>query len=144
MDPFSIASAGMGAVSAIGSLIGGLSAAAEKRAQTDEMLRRQRLQQAQVFGKATASAAASGAEFDSSSIQVYLDAMKQEFARENAWVAQQGAAASSNLAWAGGLTAFSDVGRTVMNLGAANNWWRSPSPMAPVSEPMRFPLGAGG
>jgi hypothetical protein len=120
--------AGVGAVvGALAGLWGGLAAAAEKRRQVEESLRRNRLQQAQTMGRGTAVAAASGVEMDSGSLTTYFQAMQDEFKRQNEWTQSSGDAAANNMALAGGLTMVADLGRGLSNVAQLNNYWRSPT-----------------
>ena len=120
-----------------GALAGGLAGAAygwwnssqqsaEQRRVLNEQLRRQKMQQAQVLGTATARGAASGIEFESASLQGLLSEMQAEFDRQNAWTRRSGMAAANATDAAGKFNFVADLGSSLFRFGGANNWWRSP------------------
>ncbi len=94
------------------------------RAQTEEQLRRTKLQQEQQLGYAQAAGAASGVEYDSPSLQLHLASMSAEFQRQRDWLAKTGAQQAGDISSAGTAGLVGDLGGTLFSFGKANNWWR--------------------
>lgn len=132
-NPLAIAGAGLGVVGAFGSFFGKRDQAEELRRQAREQLRREQASNNQTLGTARVRAAAGsgggGLEFGSTSLQDWLTAMDQEFTRQEQWNfrvgMKQASALESSALW--GL--IGDLGGTMTQFGAANNWWK-PSPDA--------------
>lgn len=111
---------------ALGFVTGQKKAALEQAA-LDEKLRRMKLEQDQVLGRTTAAGAASGVEFDSTSLQGYLASMGAEFRAERSYasmMAKEGIDAASQ---ANGFQLAGDIGSSLFRFGSANNWWRTPA-----------------
>lgn len=118
--------AGLGLASGVMKYFGGQAQADAMRAQAAEELRRKKLQDAQVFGEATAAGAASGIDFqESTGLQSYLGAMKAEMLRQQEFMRRAGATNASNVSSASGLNLFTDVGGTLSSYAKANNYWRA-------------------
>jgi hypothetical protein len=115
--------AGLGALGGLFSWFGSQDQAARMRAQAAEELRRKKLADEQRLGAATAAAAASGVEFESPSMQIYLRAMKEEMARQQEYQRSAGAANAGAVGAAGDIGLFTNFGSTLFNLGRANSWW---------------------
>lgn len=114
-------------VGSISALFGGLSAADRKRQETEEAVRRMKLRQEQYLGTATARAAASGVEFDSSSIQTYLTGMADEFRRESEWALKNGMQQASDITTGAFLSAGAGLAQAGFGFAASQNWFQSPS-----------------
>jgi hypothetical protein len=116
--------AGIGAVGGLFSFLGKQNQASAERARLEEELRRKKAQDAQLLGQATASGAASGVEFDSSSLQGYLGEMKAEMARQLEWQRKAGETNIDNGSTASGIGLFTDLAGTMNNLAKQNNYWK--------------------
>lgn len=116
--------AGLGLASGIFKFMGSQAQADAMRAQRAEELRRKKLADAALLGEATAAGASSGVEFDSSSLQGYLGAMKAEMQRQQDWMARAGDTNAGNVSLAGTFGLLSDVGGTLSSYAKANNYWR--------------------
>ncbi len=115
--------AGLGALGGLFSWFGSQDQAARMRAQAAEELRRKKLADEQRLGAATAAAAASGVEFESPSMQIYLRAMKEEMARQQEYQRSAGAANAGAVGTAGDIGLFTNFGSTLFNYAKQNNWW---------------------
>lgn len=125
MFPLAAAAIGVGALGAVGKFLGGRSQARELRRQTAETVRRQKLQAATTVSETEALAAASGVEFGagesadgSTSLQMYLTQMSNEFKRQIEWTRRTGAKQASNTESAAAFGLFSDLAGTAF--GAAS------------------------
>jgi hypothetical protein len=116
--------AGVGALAGVFSYLGKQGQADAMARQAAEELRRKKLQDEQVFGQATAGAAASGADFESSSLQGYLGEMKAEMLRQQEWQRRAGATNAGNVSTAGTFGLVSDLGSTLSSFAKDNNYWR--------------------
>jgi hypothetical protein len=116
--------AGVGLLGGIFSYLGKQNQADAMRRQQAEELRRKKLQDAQVLGQATAAGAASGVEFDSSSLQGYLGTMKSEMGRQLAWQAAAGSDNASNVDTASMFGLITDLGSTLNGYAKDNRYWR--------------------
>jgi hypothetical protein len=126
-----VASFGLGLASAGASWWLGEQQAKQQRADTDEQVRRFKLQHASVTGEATARGAASGFEADSQGLLTYLANMQAEFGRQEDWMHTAGyrrAAATSDAAKLGFLTGGAGSFNT---FAQANNWWQTPAGAQP-------------
>lgn len=126
MDPMTVT-----AVAAGSRILGGVSAyfgkreqARRLRAETDEILRRRKLAQAQTLGTAKAVGGGSGFEFESEGLQKYYADMAAEFARMNEWTRSAGYRQANDLAGAGKFGLLGDIGGALFSFGQANNWWQ--------------------
>lgn len=117
--------AGMGLLSGVFSYFGKEAQADAMRAQAEERARRQKLQDEQVLGKATAGAAASGVEFESGSLQTYLTEMQAEMQRQREWARAAASENAGNVDAAAGFGLATDVGGTLFGYAKDNNFWRS-------------------
>jgi hypothetical protein len=115
---------GLNAIGALAAYRGRDEQARQMRAETDEELRRFKLQSAGRVGMARAAGAASGIEFESGSLQNYLSAMTTEFARQADWMKRAGYQRAAAGKSAAGFGLVSDLGSSLFNFGAANNWWK--------------------
>ncbi len=125
MDPFGI-SLGLGMASAASSWWLRQQQAERQRAETDEALRRTRLQHQVVVGEATARAAASGVEVGGSSMGRYLQAMTDEFGRQERWLELSGHRQADATSLSANLGAFGDLGGSLFGYAQNNNWWKTP------------------
>jgi hypothetical protein len=117
--------AGLGLASGLMKYFGGQAQADAMRRQAAEELRRKKLQDAQVFGQATAAGAASGVDFhESTGLQNYLGQMKAEMLRQQEYQRRAGATNASNVSTASSLGLFTDVGGTISNYAKQNSYWR--------------------
>ena len=119
--------AGVGLLSGIFSYLGSQEQARAMRRKAAEELRRKQLQDAQVLGQATAVGAASGVEFDSSSLQGYLGEMRAEMLRQQEWQRASGETNAGNVSQAGTIGLISNLGSTFSSFAKDNNHWRTPS-----------------
>lgn len=108
-------------------LVGELSGADQKRKETEEAVRRMKAQQAQYLGVSTARAAASGFEFDSSSIQTYLTNMADEFRRESEWALKNGMTIADAQSTAGWVNAATGLVKAGGDFARSQNWFQTPS-----------------
>jgi hypothetical protein len=110
----------------------------------DEQLRRFDASVNQQKGLATASAAASGAELSSPSLQGYLASLATEFRKQRDWLRMSGTNQVDFIRQMGGKQAdlmaegadlsqqsadwgaIADIGSALGKFGAANNWWQKP------------------
>jgi hypothetical protein len=114
-------------IGTVASLWGELDGSNQRRRETEEAVRRMKLRQEQYFGNAVARSAASGVEFDSSTIQTYLTGMADEFRRESEWAMKNGmriADAESTTAWLGAGAGLAKAGA---DFAQSQNWFQSPS-----------------
>ena len=114
-------------VGTVASLWGELDGSAQRKRETEEAVRRMKARQAQYLGVATSRAAASGVEFDSSSIQTYLTGMADEFRRESEWAMKNGmriADAETSASWLGAGAGLAKAG---VDFAQSQNWFQSPS-----------------
>jgi hypothetical protein len=123
--PLAIAGAGLGVASAFGSFFGGRDRAAEMRAQTREQVRRDQLGHNVTVGTARVRGAGSGIDFESTSLQDYLTAMQDEFKRQEDWTLRTGMKQASAMQASAAWGLIGDLGGTMTQFGAANNWWQS-------------------
>jgi hypothetical protein len=109
-----------------------------QRQTTDEQVRRATAGAEQQMGLGRAAAAASGLDFNSTSLQGYLSAMNTELRAQIDWTRQAGYAqadamqrgadlSSSANNWA----AAGDIGSTLFKFGASNGWFRPTAPAKP-------------
>lgn len=126
MEPFSILALGSSVFGSVSSYFGKQDQAARIRAQTEEQVRRLEAEQQQQLGAARAAGAASGADFESTSIQRHLANMAEEFRRQVNFTRRAGMNQASDVSAAGTLGLFSDLGGSLFSFGKANNWWRQP------------------
>ena len=117
--PVAISAAGT-----IASLLGGNKAANAIRERSREEARRFRLQADQVLGEARASAAASGTEFGSESLQKYLGDMALEFKRQEDWIRKHGRQEASAMQTSSLFSSLSGLGSSFFSLASSNNYWR--------------------
>lgn len=127
MDPFTIGALGISAVGAAASWWNRQEQARRQREETDEALRRLRAQHERVLGEATARGAASGVEFEGEGLQRYLASMRDEFARQETWLANAGASQAGATSTAADLGLFTDLGGALFRFGQDNAWWKKPS-----------------
>lgn len=118
------AALGIQAGSSLVSFLGAGNQARQQRLETKEQVRRLRLQQEATLSTARAAGAASGVEFGSESLQLYLGAMDAEFRRQADWMKKAGYKRAATTEQAGALGFVSDLGGALFQYGAANNWWR--------------------
>ena len=132
--------AAAGAVVGAGiALWGDLTGANQRKAETEEAVRRMKLRQAQYLGQATSRASASGVEFDSESIQTYLSGMAEQFRMESDWAAKNGATLADAQATAGWLGFGNAVVKAAGDFGASQNWFQTPSePYVAAGEVPKF------
>lgn len=116
--------AGVGLLGGISKYLGSQAQADAMRAQKEEELRRKKLQDAQVLGQATAAGAASGIEFDSTSLQGYLGEMKAEMVRQQEWQRRAASTNAGNVSAAGAFGLVGDLGSTISSFAKDNNYWR--------------------
>ncbi len=126
MDPFGIG-LGFSAVGAAASWWNRQEQARRQRDESEEVLRRTRAQHEQVLGEATAQGAASGVEFESGSLQQYLATMRDEFSRQEQWLARAGARQADATSTAANLGLLTDLGGAFFQYGRDSNWWKKPS-----------------
>lgn len=119
--------AGIGLATGLARYFSGQSQANAMREQEEEKLRRQRLQNAQVLGQAQAAGAASGVEYDSSSLQAYLTSMKSEMDRQLEFQRRAAKTNAGNVSTAAGIGLFTDLGQTFNQVAAMNNYWKTPA-----------------
>lgn len=117
--------AGLGLVGGVFSYLGKQSQVAAMRAQAEEELRRRKMQDAQVLGQATAAGAASGVDFESTSLQSYLGSMQAEMKRQQEWQRKSAATNAGNMSTASTVGLFTDMGGTLSSFAKANNYWRT-------------------
>jgi hypothetical protein len=98
--------------------------ARQQRRETDEAVRRFEADAEKRLSGARAAGAASGIEFESSSLQTHLTVMRDELAREAAWMRENGATVSGATERAGDFQLVGDLGGALFSYGNANNWWR--------------------
>jgi hypothetical protein len=117
--------AGVGLVGGLSKYFGGQATADAMRRQAAEELRRKKLQDAQVFGQATAAGAASGIDFqESTGLQSYLTEMQTEMRRQQEYMRRAGATNAGNVSSAAGFGLFTDLGSTLSSYAKDNNYWR--------------------
>lgn len=121
------AQAGFGLARAGFGLATGFGAARQRRAAGLEELRRLRLAHERTISETRAVAAASGAEFESSSTQTYLTAMADEFRRQEDWLRKAADAEAGSMQMTSLFNAFSDFGGSMFSFGAMNNWFQQPT-----------------
>lgn len=126
MNPLAIGAAGLGVVGAFGSFFGKRSQAREMRRQTREQVRGLQAQNNTTLGTARVGAGGSGLEFESTSLQDWLGAMDAEFTRNEKELLRSGMKAASAVSSSAGWGLLGDLGGTMMQFGAANNWFRQP------------------
>lgn len=118
---------GVGLVNAGLSIKSGLDAASLKRQAAREAARRLKLSHDQVIGEATARGAASGVEFESSSLQTYLSTMTNEFRWQESYALkasmEEANALERSALWGG----LGDAAGSMFSYGAQNNWFKKPT-----------------
>lgn len=122
--PLFAAAAGIQAASSVGSWWLSRDRARLQRRETDEQLRRFNAEAEQRLGMARAAGAASGVEFESESLQNYLDSMSTEFRRQAEWMRRAGYRGARITEQAGNFGLVSDLGSSMIRFGQSNNWWR--------------------
>lgn len=116
--------AGVGLVGGLASFFGKQAQSDAMRAQMEEQLRRQKLEDERRLGMATAAGMSSGIEGDSGSLQGYLAAMKAEMERQRAWTRSAGLTNAGNVGKAAGWGLLTDIGSTFNSYAKDNNYWR--------------------
>ena len=124
MEPLTFAALGFSALGAVSRWFGSEEQARRIREQTAEQERRLRLAQGQQLGQAEAAGAASGFEFKGGSLQMHLQNMREEFARQAAWMQRAGNRVAQDISTAGTFGALTDLGGGLFNFGKSQNWWR--------------------
>jgi hypothetical protein len=123
--PLAIAGAGLGVAGAFGSFFGKKAQAAEMRRQTLEQVRRDQFQHNTTVGQARTLGAGSGIEYESASLQDYLKNMHDEFKRQEQWTLRSGMKQASAVSSSALFGLIGDLGGTMTQFGAANNWFQS-------------------
>lgn len=116
--------AGIGLASGIAKYLGSRATSQAMVAQSAEELRRKKLRDASVLGETQAAGAASGVEYDSTSLQNYLTAMQTEMTRQQEYMRRSGATNAGNVAAAGGFGLVTDIASSMSTLAKQNNYWR--------------------
>lgn len=128
MDPLTIGTAvtgGLGVVKGLGSFFGARSQAKELRRQTRETVRRMQGENNATLGQArVAAGASSGVTYESTSLQDWLSAMDAEMTRQEQDTLRAGLRSARSMERAAWWNLAGDLGSTVMQAGAMNNWWR--------------------
>lgn len=149
MDPFTLAMIGLAAYNAYSSYESGQRQQTAIEQETAENVRRMQLAQGIAKGSAEVAAGASGINPDSGSLASYLHTMSSEFENQINWLRRAGAAQASAAGAAGEYRAVADVGSALLQAGARNKWFNSPSVNKPssggfVNSPtVSTPAGAG-
>lgn len=127
MEPITIGMAALSLYGAASSYFAGQDAAAAKRKETAEMARRLMRRNNETLSTATALGAASGITSDSKSLTAYLTDMSAEFRRQADWMKQAGEAGASAIELQSQYGAASNLGSSIFQFGAANNWFKTPT-----------------
>jgi hypothetical protein len=114
-------------VGTVASLWGELDGSAQRKRETEEAVRRMKLRQEQYLGNATSRAAASGFEFDSSSIQAYLGGMAEQFRMESEWAMKNGMKIADAQATGAWLNAGAGLIKDAGDFAKSQNWFQTPS-----------------
>lgn len=112
----------LGAVSVGRSLYNTDQAAARRQRALDEEVRRFRMARDQEIGSARATAGAAGVEFESGGFQNYIEAMRNEYRRQETWMQQVGAEEIDSMISEGRWNAFADFGNSLSSYGQRNNF----------------------
>lgn len=127
MEPISMAVLALSLGKTAMSFTAGLDAAAQKRRETAEAVRRLRIHNERVLGQAKLAGASSGVEYESASLQTYLTTMANEFRAEESWMMKAGLKGASAMEQAAGFGAVADIGSSIFQFGSANNWFQTPT-----------------
>ena len=114
-------------VGTIAGLWGELDGSNQRRAETEEAVRRMKLKQAQYLGTATSRAAASGVEFGSESVQAYLTGMADQFRKESEWALKSGLTVADAQATGAWLNAGAGLVKNAGDFAKSQNWFQTPS-----------------
>jgi hypothetical protein len=106
-------------------LAGGNAAAAAKKRQAEEAIRRLRIHNAQVLGEAGVGVASSGVDQGSASLQTYLTDMTAEMKRQLDWTRKTGSTDAAQVQQTATFGAMTDIAGAVFKFGQQNNWWQS-------------------
>ncbi len=137
------ASAGLGVVKGLSSFFGARSQARELRRQTRETVRRMQADNNATLGEArVAAGASSGLTYESTSLQDWLTAMDTEFTRQEQDTLRTGMRSARSMERAATWGLIGDLGGTMLQYGAANNWWREKPQNGGTGSVS--PLGGGG
>jgi hypothetical protein len=121
--------AAIAAAQAVQSFRASQAQAAQQQAVADEQLRRTRGEHAQVVAQGASLEGASGFEEGASSLSLHLSAMQREFARQEQWQQESGAALSGATGEAGWWRAGTDITKGIFDAGKASGWGKeAPQP----------------
>lgn len=121
MDPFLI-SLGLQNASAVGSWWMAREKGSQIRAETEENVRRFKLQAAGEVSQAQLAGAASGIELDSLSLTNVITTMEQEYQRQAEWMRQAGLAKASAAELGGSIGLVGDFGSSMFSYGRNAGW----------------------
>lgn len=116
------------AASAVSQTVGGILGGNQLRKETDEQIRRMKLEHERTLSSTLAAGLGSGVEVGSESLQKYISDMSAEMLRQRQWVMRAGERAATSASLSAVFQGVGGLANSFNQFAAANNYWKSPSP----------------